>query len=242
MRREVHLVTSIVIALVAISAGYIAVAGMPGETPRSLARQTEAPDEPYIVFLGAAEAQRGALGPKDLQERGVVSVEQWETARRRALDEPLDALLLDDDALDAATSDDLEWLRSMYDDGVVLVGLGVDDDVFAQVLGVGTFRAAAEAIVPLGPTGYRLTSGLVLGHPDDVDSLGDWITRLREGKEPTMPVQHPMATSFRSARGEVNTEEEVELLFTRLESAIRGNYETRSDFQAAQENTEEPTP
>lgn len=242
MRREVQLAISIVIALVAIYAGYIMVTGMPGEMPRTLARQSEAPDEPYMMFLGPAEAQRGALKPVDLQERGVLSVQYWETARRRTLDEPLDALLLDAGALSTATRADLEWLRSMYDDGVVLVGLGVDDDAFAQILGVATFRAAGEANVPLGPTGYRLTSGLVLGHPDDVDSLGDWIARLREGKEPTTSVQHPMVTSFRSARGELNTEEEVELLFTRLESAIRGNYETRSDFQATQDNTEEPTP
>ena len=239
MLKRTGVLVSIVAVPLALLAGYVATTITQEKAVQAHTLPAEMLDRPYILFLAPPDVQRGALNHSVMQNRGVVSVQSWGEARQRTQDRTVDALIIDAALLDVAGSGDLNWLRDEYRNGLVLVGLGVDDDSFARILGLETFRVSGEASVPLGPTGYRLTYGMVLGRPDEINNLGDWITRLRNGQAPSPPVEHPMVMTFRSARGEVNTEEDIDLLFARLNSAIRGIYETRAEFQEALESTEE---
>ncbi len=106
--------------------------------------------------------------------RGVTPVYTWLSARSAARSRPLDAMLIDASSFDTMSDSDWDWLRTQFRDGVVVVGLGVNDDRSAQILGLETLRALAEAspaVDPVGPTGYRLVMRLVLGRPDDVETL-----------------------------------------------------------------------
>ena len=196
------------------------------------------PLEPHIVFLAPKEASRGAVDVPTMDARGATSAFTWQEARLASQQRPLDAILVDQALIDRATRGDLDWLRQRYEDGVVIVGLGVNDDYFAQVLGQETFRVPGEAVAPLGLNGYRLAYGFVLGHPDDLDGLGNWIDRIiQQGEDPQPNIMHPMVQTFGTSRGKLNSDADLDLLFTRLGYKIADIYQTRADFRDVSNET-----
>lgn len=147
---------------------------------------------------------------------------------------PLDALLIDAALLDTMTPTDVEWVRAQFHDGVVIVGLGVEDDVLASILGLKTLRAPAEADVPVGPTGYRLISALLLGDPEDVQLLeqSGWIDRaIRGDTAGPEGIKGPIVSSFSKSRGKLDSEQELNLLFLRIRLDIEGVYQVRAEFE-----------
>ncbi len=195
------------------------------------------PLEPHIVFLAQPDASRGAVDAPTMEARGATSAFTWEEARLASQEHPMDAILVDQAIIANATNGDLGWLRQRYEEGVAVVGLGVNDNDFAQILGLETIRVSGEADVPIGASGYRLVYGLVLGHPDDLKDLGNWVDQLIRGEEPQQNITHPMIQTFGTSRGELNSDADLDLLFTRLGNSIADVYQTRADFRYVSNET-----
>ncbi len=196
---------------------------------------TYAPDRPTILYLAPQGSVRGLINDQVMQARGATPVRNWTSAQSYALVHHLDALIIDTALLDTMSPWDEVWLRTQFHNGIILVGLGVDDDSFAHRLGLDTFRVPAEANVPLGPMGYRLTYSLALGTPEDlrVFELSDWLNRAVRGEldSPSQPlIQHPATRSFGDARGRVDSAIELDGLFIRLHLSIDGIYKTRAGY------------
>lgn len=235
-RRLVQLI-GIAVALAAGFAGYAIVVGLPFMGTSVQARPLTMPAVPHMLYLAPEGSQRGLVNRDIMLARGVTPVYTWPSARSAARNRPLDAMLIDTSSFDTMSDSDLDWLRAQFRDGVVIVALGVNDDRFAQILGLETLRAPAEAspaVDPIGPTGYRLVMRQVLGQPDDVETLerSNWIGRILRGEDGgTVPIKNPLRTSFHSSRGKLDSVEELDLLFSRITSAIQGAYQTRAEFR-----------
>lgn len=205
-------------------------------------RSSVAPDHPRIFYLAPSGSVRGRVNDSVMQARGATLVGSWTMAQSISLAQRLDALIIDATLLDTMNPWDQVWLRTQFHDGVILVGLGVDDDLFAQRLGLDTFRVPAEGNIPLGPTGYRMTCSLALGTPEDlhVFQLSDWINRLIRGEldDPAMPrIQNYAVRSYGGARGTLDSARDVDVLFIHLDLSIEGIYKTRSEYAERSQNT-----
>lgn len=226
-----------VVALAAGFAGYAIVVGVPFIGTPVQARPLTMPANPYILHLAPEGSQRGLVNRDIMLARGVTPVYTWPSVRSGARNRPLDAMLIDASSFDTMSDSDLDWLRAQFGDGVAIVAFGVNDDRFAQILGLETLRAPAEAspaVDPIGPTGYRLVMRLVLGRPDDVETLerSNWIGRILRGEDgDAVPIKNPLVSSFGSSRGKLDSVEELDLLFSRITSAIQGAYQTRAEFR-----------
>lgn len=210
-------------------------------------RSSAAPEHPRILYLAPQGSVRGLVNDQVMQARGATPVRNWTSAQSYALVNRLDALIMDTALLDTMNPWDEVWLRTQFHDGVVLVGLGVDDDSFAHRLGLDTFRVPAEANVPLGPTGYRLTDSLALGTPEDLKllELSDWINRAARGDldSPSLPlIEHPARRSFGDARGTVASANDLDGLFIRLRLSIDGIYKTRAEYAEQLKNWNRNSP
>jgi hypothetical protein len=243
MRRRLAMVFSILLSIIFAYIGYVLAAGGNATVSSAEARGSTMPAEPNVAFIGPSEfAGRGQLTEKELTDRGVAIFTDWRELRTLASELPLDAVLIDAEATTTAAEEDIEWLREEFREGVVVAGLGVDDDAFASQLGLKTFRSSGEADIPLGPMGYRLAQALVLGRADEVEGIWglDWIARVLEDEEPTdNSVEDLLITSFGSGRGELATQQDLDLLFVRINSSIRDAYEMRADYLQQSETGEE---
>ncbi len=241
MPKRLLFVFEVVVALVALLVGYVLITGVsPGASPAE-ARSATMPANPHILYLAPGGAQRGLANDETMQNRGATPSRDWQAARSAAGKRPLDALLIDAALFEMMSEADQEWLQAQFREGVVIVGLGVEDEVLAQNLDMYSLQASGETAKPIGPTGYRLVSGLMLGHPDDMKTLtfNEWIDQLVKGDEPPSGIQRPMVNTFTRARGTLASEEELDLLFNRVRNAIEGAYQTRADFQEALKNFKE---
>jgi len=140
----------VVTALVAGLAGYTLVVGKQSIASPVEARSATMPAHPHILYLAPPGAVRGLVTDEVMQAQGATPVRNWRTAQAMANSRPLDALLMDASLLDSMSPSDVDWLRSQFHDGVTIVGLGVEDDRLAPILGLKTLRAPAEANVPIG--------------------------------------------------------------------------------------------
>ncbi len=230
MNKRIGGLILVAVALIAMFAGFTLTTGVFEGVPKAMAHSSTMPAQPYILYLAPAQAQRGLLNSAVVQKHGGVPVPDWKAAQKAAQSRPLDALLVDTAFIGSASLTDKAWLKSQFHNGVVLVGLGVDDDQFAQTLGLNTFRVPQEANIPIGPMGYRLTMSLVQGDPGDVSLLGDWIDKYLQGDDtPVSGIQHPLFTVFTSTRGNLDSQTDIDVLFYNMFSSIKGAYDTRSE-------------
>lgn len=232
-RKAVSMLISVITMVAAF--GLVLGAAFASATSAFASQTTNAPDHPNILYLTPQGSVRGLVNERAMQERGASIVRNWPAAQSITLAQRVDALVIDATLLDRMNLWDVTWLRTQYHDGVTVVGLGVDDDAFAQKLGLDTFRAPAEGNVPLGPTGYRMTASLALGTPEDLRTfeLTDWLDRTIRGQhdDPNMPlIRNPATRIFSSSRGTLNSASELDGLFIRLYLSIEGIYKTRSDY------------
>lgn len=228
-------VLSILVSLVTMAAVVWLVLAFASATSAFASRSTNAPEHPNILYLAPQGSVRGLINDRVMQERGATITRNWPAAQSRTLVRPLDALIIDATLLDRMNPWDVVWLRTQFHNGVTIVGLGVDDDAFAQKLGLETFRAPAEGNVPLGPTGYRMTASLALGTPDDLRTfeLTDWLNRLVRGQhdDPSTPlIRNPAIRGLSTSRGTLDSASELDALFICLHLSIEGIYKMRSDY------------
>ena len=237
----------IVEAVVALAVGLVAYAIVVG--PSSLvtpaqARSAEMPANPFILYLAPQGSVRGLVSDRIMQAYNVMPVRDWQAARSTAASRPLDAMLIDALLLNKMTSSDVAWLQAQFHDGVTIVGLGVDDNQFARILGLATLQAPTEASVPIGPSGYRLVQRLALGTPDDLRTLGatDWIDRMIRGLQVEITpgkIKYPLVSSFSESRGQLDSQRDLDGLFFRIRSTIQNAYQKRSELQQMMKNFKE---
>jgi hypothetical protein len=225
----------VIIGLTSLAAGYAWIGGRWNTTNIAAARSPNMPDVPRILFLAPNETTRGSVSSQTVQAHGATLVESWAAARQEAGRSPLDALLIDASLLESASQADIVWLREQFRDGVVIVGIGVKDDLFAQELGVKTLRYPNEDPIEVSPTQYILVYALLLGRPGDVQTLedADWISLAMKGELSTVDtIQGPTTTMFGRAIDQIDTDKELGLMFTRVNVTIQGIYEGRAEFQS----------
>jgi len=78
-------------------------------------------------------------------------------------------------------------------------------------------------------------SALVLGDPEYVRIMEEsgWIDRAIRGDtdDPTPTTGKPAISSFSKSRGQLDTQQELDLLFFRIRTDIEGAYQMRAEFQ-----------
>jgi hypothetical protein len=223
-----------VVGLAGLIVGCVLVAGPQAVSSPLVARSSTMPENPVMVYVGATGGTHGKLTEEDLAREGVTIVRDWQSARNRAAEQPLDALLMDQAMLDAMTDDDKAWLRSQLPEGVVTVGLGVDRDGFARSLGLETLRAPGEADIPIRADEALWVHALILGQPEDVALLqaNNWLARSLQGEDLNISgVQAPLNTLTGRDRQQLDTEENKAFFFKRLRTTIEGIYQARAEFQ-----------
>lgn len=234
VRMSKRKVVFVLVTLVGVALLVLAVA-FASATSALATRSSAVPDHPRIVYLAPTGAVRGQVSDTLMRDRGVTVVHSWTTLQSSSLAQPLDALLIDATLLGTRNAWDEMWMRSQFHNGVIMVGLGVDDDAFARSLGVDTFRAPAEANIALGLTGYRLTYSLALGTQEDLQifQLSDWVSRMIRGEldDPAGPHVKNYATRlYGSSRGTLDSARGVDVLFIQLDLAIDGMYKLRAEY------------
>lgn len=245
MNKKLILVLEITIALAALLIGYIFVAGRPGLEIPARANPSTAPVNPNVLYLALEGTSRGASNDQAMKDRGATPVRSWEAVREAAGRRPLDGLLIDATFFETMTDADKAWLQNQFRNGVVTVGLGVNEDQLAQYLGLTTLRSAGEPGTPnVSPAGYLIVSSLILGHPDDIEKLeqANWLDqKIQNGAvEPAAgDITYPAITKFSKARGQLDSDEDLDFLFERLKLKIEGVHQTRVEYQNAVENFNE---
>ena len=160
----------LLIALLGIGLGYT---GGNGQLGRVAARSATMPANPHIVYLSSADAVHGQWTVQAAQTRGVAVLPSWADVQKAAQARPLDAVLVAQSKFGELSADDRAWLRRQIEEGVVVVGVGIDIEAFSAVLGLPTLRAPGEAPIPIGDDGYLLFRSLLLCAPEDVQPLRD---------------------------------------------------------------------
>lgn len=227
-------ILKIAIALVGLLVGYIFIVGQSALDPPAAARSATGPDKPHILYLAPEGKQRGLVNDQKAQSLGATPVRDWVSVREVAGSKPLDALLIDAAMFGIITVEDMTWLQAQFRQGVVVVSLGLEDDKLAQTLGLKTLQTPGEAHIPIGPTGYRLVNSYVFGHSEDIKKLedSDWINRgIGQDTDTSPDIKYPMVSSFRSARGELNSNDDLGLLQLRLQSEIADVEQNRQQMQ-----------
>jgi hypothetical protein len=239
-----RLIRAIEFAMV-LAAGFvgyiIAVGGLSTPALVEAARPVVMPEKPHILYLAPENSQRGKVNSDEMTARGAGALHDWQSARSATRVRALDAMLIDASLFDSLTPSDADWLRAQFHDGAVIVGFGVDEDRFAKALGLETIRAPTETALPPDPNRYILVMSLILGSPDDIGAQdrNDWILQLLHGgDEGTVSVKQPLINQFSGSRGRLDSEEELEVLFHRVNLSIQGAYETRAEFRRLVENLE----
>jgi hypothetical protein len=223
-----------VVALAGLIAGCVLVAGPQAFSPPLVARSAIMPENPVMVYVGTVGRTHGELTEEDLARQGVTVVRDWQSAKNKATEQPLDALLMDSTLLTAMTDDDRMWLRAQLPGGVVIVGLGVDLKLFAKALGLETLRAPGEADVPLRADEAFEVYGLILGQPEDVALLqaNNWFARSLQGEDSNISgVKAALNTATGSGRQLLDTKENTEFFFESLRTTIEGLYQARTEYQ-----------
>lgn len=231
-RKFIYLFTAC-LALAAAGAGYAWVTGTLPAVLSVDAQSTEPPANPHIILL-APEGKHDESLAELLATPNVQKVQSWEAAKIAAQQNPLDALLFDVESFDSRTDSDTDWLRSQLDEGVVIVGIGIQDDSLASALGIKTLLAPEEIARQRGDTGYRLVQAFLLAQPADLKLLkqSGWIDIQIAGSN-SIPdgLEQPWTGSFSAAQGQLDTRTERELFAERLQSTIEDKYNTRSEFK-----------
>jgi len=206
-------------------------------TEQAAARSATMPTTPHIVYLSAADAVHGQMTAQTAQRLGATLQPSWAAVQQAAQVQPLDALLVARDQFAGLSDADRGWLRRQIEDGVVIVGVGIDIEPFSAALGLPSLRDPGEAPVPIGEDGYYMFHALLLGAPEDVQAMRDanWLERSILG-DPVQPdTKKPLGTNVGAARGKLVTEEDIKLLEEKVATWIEYAYQRREEFRALSE-------
>ncbi len=219
----------VLVALLGIGSGYL-LGG--GHNEAAAARSTTMPANPHIVYLTPPDVVHGVLTSERAQEQGMVTLQSWAEVRKAAQVQPLDALLVEHNKFAELSEDDRSWLRRQLEEGVVIVGIGIDIEAFSTALGLPNLRAPGEAPIPIGDDGYILFRALLLGAPEDVQAMRDanWLERSILGEPIKLDTRNPLSAGVGTARGKLVNEQDMELLRQRLKSWIEYTYQLREEM------------
>ena len=242
MRNKFTLVFEVAVALVALVVGYTLVTGVSPGFNEVAARPAIAPVNPNILYLAPESTQRGVINDAVMKSNGASLGRDWQSARSVSENHPLDALLIDADLFEIMSEADQAWLNTQFQDGVIIVGLGISNKQLLQHLGLEVSRIFEKRDLLTDSTGYLIMQGIVLGQPDDLEIVeaSHWIAKEISGEsEPLSGIQYPLVTSFGKAQGELNSPEDLRLLFRYLMSQIEYTYETRAEYKQSLKAFEE---
>lgn len=220
----------VLVAVLGIGFGYMEGGGQP---ERVVARSATMPANPHIVYLSSTDAMHGKLTVQAVQMRGVATQQSWADVQKIAQGQPLDALLVERSKFAELSEDDRSWLRRQLEEGVVIVGIGIDIEAFSAALGLPNLRAPGEAPIPIGDDGYILFRALLLGAPEDVQAMRDanWLERSILNDHVQIDTKNPLNGEWGRSRGKLTTEQDVEAFHVDLAGWIEGVYKNRTDFQ-----------
>jgi hypothetical protein len=220
----------ILLALLGMSAGYRIGGGSGGEV---IARSATMPANPHIVYLSSDDAVHGQWTTEAAELRGMTTAPGWADAQNAAQARPLDALLVERSKFAELSEDDRVWLRRQIEEGVVIVGIGIDIEAFSAALGLPNLRAPGEAPIPIGDDGYYLFRALLLGMPEDVQAMRDanWLERSILEDNVQIDTKKPLMRGWGTSRGKLATEQDMEAFYTDLAGWIEGVYKSRAEFQ-----------
>ncbi|MFN3706360.1 MAG: hypothetical protein ACK4WM_10265 [Thermoflexales bacterium] len=219
----------VLVALLGIGSGYLLEGGHGEEV---VARTTTMPANPHIVYLTPPDVVHGVLTSERAQEQGMVTLQSWAEVRKAAQVQPLDALLVEHNKFAELSEDDRTWLRRQVEEGVGVVGVGIDIEEFSAALGLPNLRAPGEAPIPIGDDGYYLFRALLLGTPEDVQAMrnANWLERSILGEPIKLDTRNPLSAGVGTARGKLVNEQDMELLRQRLKSWIEYTYQLREEM------------
>jgi hypothetical protein len=220
----------ILLALLGMSAGYRIGGGSGGEV---IARSATMPANPHIVYLSSDDAVHGQWTTEAAELRGMTTAPGWADVQNAAQARPLDALLVERSKFAELSEDDRVWLRRQIEEGVVIVGIGIDIEAFSAALGLPNLRAPGEAPIPIGDDGYYLFQALLLGAPEDVQAMRDanWLERSILEDNVQIDTKKPLMRGWGTSRGKLATEQDMEAFYTDLAGWIEGVYKSRAEFQ-----------
>lgn len=236
MKKIAYISLAALLALVVGVGVYFAVVGLDELFITAQARSTTMPENPHILYLAPKDTKHGIATDETMQAKGASIVREWRAARRAARSRPLDALIVDATFLRTMTKADKKWLLNEIQDGLTIVALGLEDDEFAQILGLPTLLAPQEDFVKRGPSGYRLFSAVLFATLEDrqIIEQNRWVERMIRGEpDPSNGIKYPTRSGMRLAQGNLNSMDELDLLFWQIRSTIQGTYEMRSEFTKA---------
>jgi hypothetical protein len=218
----------ILLALLGMSAGYRIGGGSGGEV---IARSATMPANPHIVYLSSDDAVHGQWTTEAAELRGMTTAPGWADVQNAAQARPLDALLVERSKFAELSEDDRVWLRRQIEEGVVIVGIGIDIEAFSAALGLPNLRAPGEAPIPIGDDGYYLFQALLLGAPEDVQAMRDanWLERSILGIPVQLDTQKPLSVSVGAARGKLVSGHDIVLLSQQLTDWIDYAYQERKE-------------
>lgn len=225
-----------IVGLISLLSGYIWVVTPEGVASPAVAYAAASPTDPHIIYVGQAEKQYGLLSEEILGQHQIISLQDWQMAKTIAAVQPVDVLFTNSEQLFSMTEADRNWFRALLSNGVVVVGLGVELNQFAEFFGADTLRSPGEANVPVGPDGAYMIFGQILGQPEEVARMeaSDWFVRSLTGEENyDLTIQAPLVRSAGKIRITLDSSRGIEHLFKSLDSAVDGAYRTRSEYQMA---------
>lgn len=220
----------VLIALLGLALGYLWTSQ---EARHAVARSATMPNNPHVVYLSPVDAVHGRLTPQVVEERGGVVLQTWAQVRDMAQKQPLDALLVEQTKFAGVKEEERTWLRQQIENGVIIVGVGIDIEPFSAALGLPNLRAPGEAQAPIGDDGYYLLQALLLGTPEDVAAMrrAEWLAEAIRGNVVKIDTKKPLLAERGGERGKLVTDEDIDRFFVNLYKWIEGVYKSRSDFQ-----------
>jgi len=230
----------IALAIVASFSGYLLVNPQATVSPVR-ARSVEMPAVPNVFYLTMTQQTQGLLNSEAVQENGVVTGQSWLDAQNSEKQQALDALIIEAPFLQSVSQFDKEWLVSKFRDGVVIVGLGADHNVLAEALNLKTLRNSNERPRSFAPNQYLMVQLLWLGQSEDLQKYeaSNWLEQQIGGNNtPLDDIQGPVITSFSKSIGEVNSENDMRILFSRISSGVEHAYAQRAEYLALVANSQ----
>jgi hypothetical protein len=218
----------VLVALLGIGFGYM---GGGDQPERVVARSATMPANPHIVYLSPDDAVHGQWTTEAAELRGMATAPGWPDVRKAAQVRPLDALLIEQSKFAELSQEERIWLRRQIEDGVVVVGIGIDIEAFSAALGLPNLRAPGEAPIPIGDDGYYLFRALLLGAPEDVQAMRDanWLEQSILGAPVQLDTQKPLSVSVGAARGKLVSEQDIVFLSQQLIDGIEYAYQKRKE-------------
>ncbi|MEM7537581.1 MAG: hypothetical protein AAF639_35755 [Chloroflexota bacterium] len=186
-----------------------------------------------IAYLAPEGTERGQVNEAYMKSKGVIVYQDWKTIQNLTIDIPIDALLIDEALFHTVTDLDRKWLQTQFNNGVVIVSLGLEDKQFASNLGLETIRNPNESDIPIGSLGYRLIFSQILGQPHDINKIerSQWIQNQINDSAESMPnISQPLVVSFAKQRGDLYTQEDLDELFDAIEFRAIDKYKTIAEY------------